>query len=74
MKRLLALALLACSSAFAQQAQHPDVLRVCADPENPPLSSADLRGFENRIAMLLAQDWGVPLRFAWLPDRRSCAT
>jgi mxaJ protein len=70
MKRLLALALLAAGVCFAQQPAHPDVLRVCADPENPPLSSADLRGFENRIALLLAQDWGVPLRFAWLPDRR----
>jgi mxaJ protein len=70
-KRLIAIALLACGAAFAQEPPaHPEVLRVCADPENPPLSSADLRGFENRIALLLAQDWGVPLRFAWLPDRR----
>lgn len=71
MKRLLAFALLGAGVCFAQQPPpHPDVLRVCADPQNPPLSSADLRGFENRIAMLIAQDWGVPLRYAWLPDRR----
>ena len=62
---LLALA----AAAHADQAP-TDVLRVCADPDNLPYSSADGTGFENRIARLLAQDLGVDLQYAWLPDRR----
>lgn len=46
------------------------VLRVCADPDNPPFSSIDGSGFENRIAQLLAQDLGAKLAYEWLPDRR----
>lgn len=45
-------------------------LRVCADPDNLPYSHADGSGFENRIAQLLASDLGLPLQYAWLPDRR----
>jgi mxaJ protein len=48
----------------------PQALRVCADPDNLPFSHSDESGFENRIAALLAQDLGLPLRYAWLPDRR----
>lgn len=48
----------------------PQALRVCADPENLPYSRADGSGFENRIAQLIASDFGVPLQYAWLPDRR----
>jgi mxaJ protein len=67
---LLVLAALACGAAFAQAPAHPDALRVCADPDNLPLSHENGSGFENRIAQLIAQDWGVPLQYAWLPDRR----
>jgi mxaJ protein len=59
----------ACAWA-AQPAQRPEALRVCADPDNLPYSHEDGSGFENRIAQLIAQDWGVPLSYAWLPDRR----
>jgi mxaJ protein len=45
-------------------------LRVCADPDNLPYSREDGSGFENRIAQLIADDFGVPLEYAWLPDRR----
>ena len=48
----------------------PEELRVCADPDNLPYSHTDGSGFENRLAQLLADDWRVPLRYAWLPDRR----
>jgi mxaJ protein len=44
--------------------------RVCADPDNLPYSHEDRSGFENRIAQLIADDFGVPLEYAWLPDRR----
>lgn len=67
------LVLLACAAfaAAAQEAsQPPTALRVCADPDNLPLSHADGSGFENRIAQLIADDWKVPLQYEWLPDRR----
>jgi mxaJ protein len=56
----------------AQTAQEPqrEALRVCADPDNLPYSHEDRSGFENRIAQLLADDFGLPLAYAWLPDRR----
>ncbi|CAN7211652.1 substrate-binding domain-containing protein [Variovorax paradoxus] len=52
-------------------AQEPAAaLRVCAEPDNLPYSREDQSGFENRIARLLADDLGLPLQYAWLPDRR----
>jgi mxaJ protein len=67
---LLALAvLLAASPAIGEEAP-ADVLRVCADPDNLPNSRADGSGFENQIARVLAQELGVQLQYAWLPDRR----
>jgi mxaJ protein len=50
-------------------AQTPS-LRVCADPDNLPYSHENGGGFENRIAELVAADFGLPLEYAWLPDRR----
>lgn len=46
-------------------------LRVCAEPDNLPFSSADERGFENRIARLVAQELGAELRYVWAPQRRA---
>jgi mxaJ protein len=43
-----------------------DVLRVCADPHNMPFSNRQGQGFENRIAEILADELGVPLRYYWL--------
>ncbi len=57
-------------AAAAEPPTRPAALRVCADPDNLPYSHEDGSGFENRIAQLIAQDWGVPLSYAWLPDRR----
>jgi mxaJ protein len=45
-------------------------LRVCADPANPPFSSADQSGFENRIASLVAAELGTDVRYYWWPQRR----
>src|SRR5690349_10424606 len=45
-------------------------LRVCAEPDNLPLSSADEAGFENRIARLLADEIGARLVYAWQEQRR----
>jgi quinoprotein dehydrogenase-associated probable ABC transporter substrate-binding protein len=63
-----AVALVFCLASFTAAAQTP--LRVCADPDNLPYSHEDGSGFENRIAQLIAADFGLPLEYAWLPDRR----
>lgn len=65
MRRALLLLALWAGAAAAQPA-----LRVCADPDNLPYSHQDGSGFENRMARLVAEDFGLPLEFAWLPDRR----
>lgn len=61
--------LLAAGTVHAQPAR-PQLLRVCADPDNLPFSREDGSGFENRIAALAAQELHVPLTYDWLPDRR----
>ncbi len=48
----------------------PGVLRVCADPDNLPLSNEKGEGFENKIAELIAKDWNSELHYAWWPVRR----
>ena len=45
------------------------VLRVCADPNNMPLSNRQGEGYENRIAELLARDLGWKLEYEWFPQR-----
>jgi len=45
-------------------------LRVCAEPDNLPLSSEHEIGFENRIARLLADELGARLVYEWQPQRR----
>ena len=66
MRAVVALLLLAAAAAWAQA----PALRVCADPDNLPFSREDGSGFENRIAQIVADDLGMPLEYAWLPDRR----
>jgi mxaJ protein len=48
----------------------PAPLRVCADPNNWPLSKEDGSGFENEIASLVAADLGRPLAYTWWAQRR----
>jgi quinoprotein dehydrogenase-associated probable ABC transporter substrate-binding protein len=57
-------------AAWAQTAEAVDrsSLRVCADPNNLPFSNDKGEGFENKIAELLAQELGVPVRYTWYPD------
>lgn len=45
-------------------------LRVCADPNNLPFSDSLQRGYENKIASLIAGDLHVPLQYDWRPQRR----
>jgi mxaJ protein len=46
------------------------VLRVCADPGNLPYSDDRERGFENRIAQLVARELGASARYTWRAQRR----
>lgn len=60
---ILALSTLALSSQAAEK------FRVCADPLNPPYSSKELNGFENKIAALFAQQLGQEIEYYWFPQR-----
>lgn len=51
-------------------AERPPAFRVCADPNNLPLSSRNQNGFENRIAELWADELGLPIEYTWFPQRR----
>lgn len=63
--RCMALAgIAACAAAQAE-----DTFRVCADPMNPPYSSKDLSGYENKIAALFAEQLGQQVEYTWLPER-----
>jgi mxaJ protein len=68
LRRRALLLVLVFASALAVAAGRE--LRVCADPDNLPLSHADGSGFENRIAELLAAEMGARLEYEWLPLRR----
>jgi mxaJ protein len=48
----------------------PRVIRVCADPNNLPFSDSAGRGFENRLAELIARDVGAEVRYTWWAQRR----
>ena len=44
--------------------------RVCADPENMPFSNDKGEGFENKIAALVAKDFGATPSYIWWGQRR----
>ena len=46
----------------------PNVLRVCADPNNLPFSNEKGEGFENKIAEMLAAKLDKKLAYAWYPQ------
>ncbi|MBL8846115.1 MAG: quinoprotein dehydrogenase-associated putative ABC transporter substrate-binding protein [Hyphomicrobium zavarzinii] len=56
-------------TATRQEARHRklDVLRVCADPGNMPLSSSKEDGYQNKIAKIIAEDLGGHASFFWRP-------
>ncbi len=66
--KLAALAL-TCLLLPSAQAHSADPFKVCADPQNPPYSTKELTGYENKIAALFAQQLGQDLVFSWHPDR-----
>jgi quinoprotein dehydrogenase-associated probable ABC transporter substrate-binding protein len=45
------------------------VLRVCADPNNMPLSNQKGEGYENKIAAQMASDFGYKVEYTYWPQR-----
>jgi mxaJ protein len=45
-------------------------LRVCADPNNLPFTNSREAGFENRLASLVAKDFGTTVEYTWFAQRR----
>lgn len=69
-----------CCAALAGTAAYADsplpnndgadhVLRVCADPNNLPLSNRKGEGYENKIASQMASDFGYKLEYTFFPQR-----
>lgn len=50
--------------------EKPGIIRVCADPDNMPLSNQKGEGFEQKIAELVAREWNAKIEYAWWPVRR----
>lgn len=50
------------------------VLRVCADPDNLPLSNDKGEGIENKIAEIIGRAWNQKVEYAWWPVRRGFFT
>ena len=64
-----AAALVAAPAAQAATAQEKGILRVCADPNSMPFSNDKAEGLENRIAALMAEDFGWKVEFFYFPQR-----
>ncbi|HEY7639453.1 MAG TPA: quinoprotein dehydrogenase-associated putative ABC transporter substrate-binding protein [Steroidobacteraceae bacterium] len=65
-------AVLIATGAFGQAGPQPaadHTLRVCADPDNLPLSNARGEGYENKIAEQLARDLGRQIEYTFFPQR-----
>ena len=46
-----------------------DTFKVCADPLNPPYSTKQKDGFENKIAELFAKELGQKVEYTWFAQR-----
>jgi len=64
---LLVIGLLSSTAAFSALAE--EKFKVCADPLNPPYSTKNQDGFENKIAELFAKELGQTLEYFWFPQR-----
>ena len=66
LSRLLLLGALSISSLSVSA---EDTFRVCADPQNPPLSDKQEHGIENKIAKMFADELGQKLEYTWFTQR-----
>jgi mxaJ protein len=60
----------ACARQVPEAAPPAAPLRVCADPNNLPFSNQRLEGFENKLAVLLAQELQTTVEYTWWAQRR----
>lgn len=58
-----------CLATLAGQSLAAEAFKVCADPLNPPYSTKNQDGFENKIAELFARKLGQKLEYTWFPQR-----
>jgi quinoprotein dehydrogenase-associated probable ABC transporter substrate-binding protein len=65
----VAFASVALTAQVTAAEQSEPVLRVCADPDNLPLSNRHGEGYENRIAEELARDLGRRVEYTYFPQR-----
>jgi quinoprotein dehydrogenase-associated probable ABC transporter substrate-binding protein len=56
-------------ATFSLVSSAQDKFKVCADPLNPPYSTKNKDGFENKIAELFAKELGQTLEYTWFPQR-----
>jgi mxaJ protein len=73
MRRLVEHAALVLAMTLGTAAAAPEQvgeLRVCADPNNMPFSNRAEQGFENRLAAMIAQQFGLQLSYTWWAQRR----
>jgi quinoprotein dehydrogenase-associated probable ABC transporter substrate-binding protein len=57
------------AAGVAAADQSETILRVCADPDNLPLSNQRGEGYENKIAEALASDLGRRVEYTYFPQR-----
>lgn len=62
---LMLLQALICTFLSIATAQEAWELRVCADPDNAPVSTQALDGYENLIAEIVAESLGARLSYVW---------
>jgi quinoprotein dehydrogenase-associated probable ABC transporter substrate-binding protein len=55
--------------ALSFTASAEEKFKVCADPLNPPFSTKNKDGFENKIAELFAKELGQTVEYMWFPQR-----
>ncbi len=56
-------------AAIILPASAEDKFKVCADPLNPPYSTKNKDGFENKIAELFARELGQKVEYTWFAQR-----
>ncbi len=58
-----------CLAAVLVPAVAEEKFKVCADPLNPPYSTKNKDGFENKIAELFAKELGQKVEYTWFSQR-----
>jgi len=58
-----------CLAAIILPASAEEKFKVCADPLNPPYSTKNKDGFENKIAELFAKELGQKIEYTWFAQR-----